>query len=466
MLDSRWPLIAGASLLLAGAPALADDPERLEADLRAMFGGHGSFELGEVSGALLRRRATAEDLVFETDEGERLRLARYIVKGDYDSPDEVILEGLRLEDGLTELPLMSAERIVLGEPSRAVFPLDGDLAPEEVRIGSLAIDDIVIDMASELAEELFQGAAFREGGGRLTIARVRGESLSRDAIGMLEITEVAGTGQDLGDLGAGSFTLGSLRLEGLAGLEGAGEETLELLAIRDIDIASDRLVATLAELDLDGDFSDGIGGLSLDGIRLDLARMIELAPEQERAQLRMASKVLTDGSGELRLDATFLGDWEEEGGRSILRSNSRVTVHEALRLLIDIELPVVLPDGVSPEAVFSDADLLEAATLLGGEIHLTLADQGLFGRLATLGAAMEGVTEAQYLEQVRTQAQGFGMLFGPQVQAVLTGLVDLMAGAAEELEVGITLPAESNLETWAGDPMALPDKLSLSVETR
>lgn len=466
MPDSRWPLIAGVSLLLAAASALADDPERLEADLRAMFGGHGSVELGEVSGALLRSRATAEDLVFETDEGERLRLARYIVNGDYDSPDELILEGLRIEDGLTELPLMSAERIVLGEPSRAVFPLYGDLVPEDVSFGSLAIDDIVIDLASELAEELFQGAAFRGSEGRLTIARVRGESLAHDAIGMLEITDVAGTGQDLDDLGSGSFTLGSLRLEGLAGLDGDQEESLALLALRDLDIASDRLVGTLAALDLDGDFGDGSGGLSLEDFHVDLARMIALAPEEERTRLRMASNVLTDGSGELRLDAAFLGDWEEEGGRSVLSSESRVTAHDALRLLFDIELPVVLPDGVAPADVFADSDLLEAATLLGGDLHLTLADQGLFARLATLGAAMEGVTEAQYIEQLRTQAQGFGMMFGAQVQSILMGLVDLLEGSASELAIDITLPAESNLATWTDDPMGVPDKLSLSVETR
>ncbi|MFY0991106.1 hypothetical protein [Halomonas sp. C05BenzN] len=451
--------------LLGACGVAAADAERLEADLRALFGEGGNLSLGEVSSAMMRSRVSAENIVFEAQEGERLLIERYIVSGDYDSPDEVILEGLRIEDSLTELMLVSVERIVLGEPSRAVLPLDGGLAPEALRIGSLAIDGIDIDLASEIAEDLFQGSAFREGEGRLTIDRVRGEALSHSAIGMLEFSDVAGTGQDLGDLGTGSFSLASLRLEGLAGLDGE-EETLDLLALRDLDIASDRLVGSLEELNLDGDFSDGVGGLRLEGFHLDLARMIELAPEEERTQLRMASNVLTDGSGELRLDAAFLGNWEEDGDRSILRSDSQVTAHDALRLLFDIELPLVLPDGIAPVEVFADTDLLEAATLLGGEIHLTLADLGLFGRLATLGAAMEGVTEAQYIEQARTQAQGFGMMFGPQVQSVLMGLVDLLEGNASELAIGITLPAESDLETWAGDPLALPDKLSLSVEAR
>lgn len=58
------------------------------------------------------------------------------------------------------------------------------------------------------------------------------------------------------------------------------------------------------------------------------------------------------------------------------------------------------------------------------------------------------------------------MMFGPQVQAVLTGLVALMEGSAEELEVSVTLPGESRLESLADDPLALPDRLDMRVETR
>ena len=55
---------------------------------------------------------------------------------------------------------------------------------------------------------------------------------------------------------------------------------------------------------------------------------------------------------------------------------------------------------------------------------------------------------------------------GPQVQAVLTGLVALMEGSAEELEVSVTLPGESRLESLADDPLALPERLDMRVETR
>lgn len=470
----RGRCIGGAAVLaalFAATPALADDAERgpaerLEADLRALFGENGQVEIGEVSSALLRSRVTAEEVVYLGEEGERLVIDRYVVSGDYDSPDEVTLEGVRLEDSLSELALMQIERIVLGEPSRAVFPLDDSLAPEDVRIGRLTIDDITLDLASELAEKVFHDSPLSDGQGRVTIARVRGESLSHAAIGHFEITDMAGTGENLGEFGAGSFTLASLAFEGLTGIDREGEESLESLVLQDFAIDSDRLVGNLERLSVDGDFSDGQGGVEIDDFHADLARMIELAPEEERSQLRMASNVLTDGSGQLRLDAAFLGNWEAGDDHSLITSDSQVTVHDALRLLFDVTLPVVLPDGVAPEAVFTDAERLETATLLGGEVRLTLAEQGLFGRLAMLGAAMEGISESQYLEQARTQAEGFGMMFGPEVQQFFLGLVALAEGAAEEVEVVVTLPAESNLETYTGDPLALPDKLSLKVETR
>ncbi|WP_254275467.1 hypothetical protein [Halomonas sp. 3H] len=448
--------------LVAAPPALADE-ERLESDLRALFAGHGHLEIGDVSGALLRERVTAEALRFDSDEGERLLIDRYRVSGDYDRPDEVLVEGVRLEDALTEMLLIGIERIVLGAPSRAVLPLDDEEAMASMRLGSVAVDGLVVELASEMVAEL-SGEPMGEG--RLSVARIRGEGISREAIDWLEITDVAGTGQDLDELGSGAFTLGRLRLEGLSGLDEEDAEELSLLELDDLAVEAERMVGSLARLHIDGDFADGEGGVRVDELRLDLARMIELAPEEERTRLRMANNVLTDGSGALHLDAAFRGDWQPGEAHGVLRSDSELTLHDALRLVLDIELPLVLPEDAEPAELFADSELLEAATLLGGEVTLILSDRGLFGRLATLGAALEGISETQYLEQARTQAQGFGMMFGPQVQAFLIGLVELMEGSASELELAISLPAESNLETFTGDPLALPDRLSLRVETR
>ncbi|MFQ3787932.1 hypothetical protein [Halomonas sp. A29] len=456
-----------AFVALMGACGVATaSPERLEADLRALFGEGGSLSLGKVSSAMLRSRVTAEDIVFEAQEGERLLIERYIVSGDYDAPDEVMLEGIRIEDSLTELTMMSAERIVLGEPSRAVFPLHTELDPKEVRLGSLAIDGLVFEMASELAEELLFDTPLQSGQGRMTIDKIRGESLSHAAIGMLELTGVAGVAEELDEFGSGSFTLASLRLEGLTGIDTEGEEKLASLVMSDFVVEASELTGSLALLDIDGDFEDGKGGVRLEGLHVDLARMIELAPEDERTQLRMVSNVLTNGSGELRLDAAFLGSWKEKGEHSVLVSDSQIDMHDALRLAFDINLPVLLPTGVIPADAFADMQWLESATLLGGDLRLSLTDQGLFARLATLGAAMEGITESQYIEQARTQAQGFGMMFGPEAQAVLLGLVELLEGAAEQLEVRMTLPSQSTMSSYTSDPLGLPSKLNLKVETR
>ncbi|WP_416137707.1 hypothetical protein ACM26W_14635 [Halomonas sp. HK25] len=379
--STRASALSALPLSLAlglATPALADTDrgptDRLEADLQAFFAGEGTLEIGDVSSALLRSRVTAEDLRFESHDGERLSVERYIVSGDYERPDEVTLEGIRLEAFLDEPAVMGIERVVLSDPGRAVPPRDEDALAEQ--------------------------------------------------------------------------WLGSLALSGL---------NLEL---------SEGPVASLASLRLDGGLEDGSGGLWVEALELDLARMIDQAPADERTRLRMISNVLTDGSGQLRLDAAFDAEWEERDGHTRLASEGYIDLVDALHLAHAVTLPVLLPEGVNAAELFTDEALLETATLLGGDLRLTLGDRGLFPRLVTLGAAMGGVSEAQYMEQARTQAQGFGMMLGPQVQAFLSGLVELMEGSAETLELTVTLPAESRLDGLADDPLALPERLDLHVETR
>lgn len=467
-------LSTAAWLAVAATPAFAD-AERLEADLRALFSDQGTLAIGSVEEAMIRDRVTAEALVFDSAEGERLLIERYVVSGDYDSPDEVTVEGVRLEDGLTELALLEIDQLVFGEPSRAVLPLGDHTALEEVTLGSLAIDGIVLDLTSRATEALFADTPLSQGEGRMTVDQVRGEALSRDAIGWLEITGVDGVGQNLDELGDGSFSLASLRLEGLTGLDEEGAEELESLRLEELAIDSDRLVGSLAAIVMTSDLAERRGEMELDDFRLDLARMIELAPEEERTQLRMVSNVLTDGSGELRLDAAFNSQWRDEAQdgsqvdsqeQGVLNSSGTINLHEALALALMAELPMRLPEGVDPTELFGNDRLLNEVTLLGGELELSVGDEGLFGRMITLGAAMQGVSEDVYLEQARTQAQGFGMMFGPRVQALLEGLVALAEGAASELVINATLPANSRFDTMAEDPLALPEQLDLRVDTR
>ena len=366
-----------AAFMLPVAPALAD-AERLEADLRALFAGRGELSLGEVSTSLLGGETRAEEIRFTGHDGERLWVERYVVAGDYDAPDAVTLEGVRLEGDVEELeaPLtIAVEEVALDAPDRAVPPRD-DEALEEAWFDGVTLTSLAIDHREE----------------RLA------------------------------------------RLERLA---------------------------------LDNDFADGEGGLWLDALTLDLTRMIALSPEEERTRLRMASNVLTDGSGELRLDAAFDARWEPEDEREgRLVSDGELTLRDGLVFGLDLDSLLVLPEEGDVATLMAEGTLLEEAALGGGRLELRLAERGLFDRLATLGATMEGISKAQYLEQARTQAEGFGMMFGPQVRDLLNGLVDLMAGGAESLVVTLDLPAEERLERFAEDPLALPERFAMRVETR
>lgn len=182
--------------------------------------------------------------------------------------------------------------------------------------------------------------------------------------------------------------------------------------------------------------------------------------------MRMFSNILTDGSGKLALDAHFAGHWEEQAHHSVLGGDGRIALNEALGLSLDLNLPMMLPDDVAPMDALRDTRLLETATLLGGDIALTLDDKGLLERLVILGATLEGVPETQIIEQARTQAQGFGMMLGPEIQSVLMGMVELIEGNASQLMLDIKLPAESNVQAYVEDPLGLPSQLSVQVETR
>ncbi|MBB3231114.1 hypothetical protein [Halomonas stenophila] len=463
---TRGAALAALLLGLSG-PALAD-AERLEADLRALFADTpGELSIGEVSDSLLGGSTTAEDLVFVGDNGDRLRLDRYTVEGDYDRPDEVVMEGLRLEAQDDEPGVISAERLVVGEPSRPLLalhdlPLDGEFAAAELAIDGLAMSRETPRTRVEGGKEVFLGTAT----GRLTIEHLYATELSRQAIGSLEMTGIRGSGEQLEDIGDGHVSVAAVSLAGLRGLDREEERTLERLELTDLSIEAERLVATLERLRLDGDMTDGAGGMWLESLELDLARMVELAPEDEQTQLRMASNVLTGGSGRLTVDAAFDGAWETVGPKSLLTGESQITAGDAFRWTLDTELPVRLPEGVEPSTYLAEMDSLEGVTLLGGEIETTLTELGLFGRMPAVMAASWGVSEADFLAQARTQAKGFGTMLGAEFGAILDGVVDMMEGKASELVIHLSLPAETGMDKLADDPLMLPSKLSMRVETR
>lgn len=467
--------LLAASLLSHSLPALADErgptergptergpTERLEADLRALFAEEGTLAIGEVEEALLRDRVTAHDLHYAGPDGQQLWLDRYVVSGDYDRPDEVRIEGIRLETPGREQSRLVAETLLIDAPSRAVLPLHEETWPADVTVGGLTIEALAAEYDAQAS-----GQAAGKGRGRIAVERLQAEGVSRDALDTLEASGVKGKAAGDDEFGSGTFSLDFARVEGLRGLQGPAEDReLDRLEVHDLNLDFDRLVASLASLEADGDMTDGEGGFRLEALELDLARMIALAPEAERTRLRMLSNVLTDGSGRLRIDADSSGRWESGEAASRLLGEMTLTADGAFGWALDADLPVRLPEGVVPTDYLARMESFEGVTLLGGRIDATLTDLGLFGRLPTIMAASQGVSEAAFLEQARTQAQGFGMMLGPEIEAFFSGLVAMMSGEASELAIALTLPAESELEALSADPLALPERLEMRVESR
>ncbi|XGA80836.1 hypothetical protein OR573_04050 [Halomonas sp. CH40] len=449
---------------LLASPLVQASAERLEGDLGELFA-PGELSIGKVSESSRASQVVAENIVFEGRDGERVLVERYVVNGDYNAPDDIQLENMRIEDTLTGKPLLSIESVTLDEPGMAVITEKAWQDPS-FELTQFAMNGLVVSLDSEVADEVWQELSLEQGAGQLTVEDIQGNSLSASAIGALEFSNMAMRGNNIDELGDVSLMIGRFRVEDVQGLQQEELDSIGALSLERLTMESDTLAASLALLSLDGDLSDGAASVQLESLELDLNRMIALAPPEERTQMRMVANVLTDGKGLLGIDADFLARWEEQASQSLLGGDGQIALRDALGLSLNVELPVILPEGVTPVDVLTDREPLDNATLLGGEAVLTLDDHGLLTRLVTLAATLEGVTEEQILEVARTQARGYGVVFGPEVEAVLMGGMTLLEGRASQMIMSITLPAESRLDTYADDPLGLPDLLSLEVETR
>ncbi|XKF16760.1 hypothetical protein LL947_06470 [Halomonas sp. BLK-85] len=451
------------TVCLFASPLVQASAEQLEADLAELFA-EGELSMGEVNDASSGGQVVAEDIVFEGQDGQRILVERYSVNGDYDAPDDIQLENIRIEDNRIDKPLLSIESLMLAEPGMAVLT-DQALQDPAFELAQFAIDGLVVSLDSEVAEEMWRELAMEQGTGQLTIESIQGASLSATAIGELEFRNLAMQGNNMDELGDVSLVIGRLRIEDVQGLQQEELERIGAMSLERLSMDSDTFAASLASLNLDGDLSDGAAQVEMEALELDLDRMIALSPREERTQRRMVANVLTDGTGLLGMDADFMVRWEELANQSLLGGDGQIFLRDALGVSLNVELPVQLPEGVTPVDVLSDRVTLDDATLLGGEATLTLDDHGLLTRLVTLAATLEGVTEEQILEVARTQARGYGMVFGSQIEAVLMGGMTLLEGGASQMIMRITLPDESRLNTYTDDPLGLPDLLSLEVET-
>ena len=446
------------------SPLVQASAERLEEDLGELFA-NGELSIGKLDESSRASQVVAENLVFEGRDGERVLVERYVVHGDYGAPEEVQLENIRIEDSQTDEPLLSIENVTLDKPGVAVIT-DQAWEDPSFELAQFAIDGLVVSLNSDVADERWQALSLDQGAGQLTIESLQGKSLSASAIGVFEFSNMAMQANNTDELGDVSLVVGRFRVEDVKGLQQQELESIGALSLERLTMESDKMAASLALLNMDGDLNDGAASVQVESLELDLNRMIALAPPEERTQMRMVANVLTDGTGLLGMDADFIARWEDQTSQSLLGGDGQISLRDALGLHLNVELPVILPEGVTPIDILSDRMPLDSATLLGGEAVLTLDDHGLLTRLVTLAATLEGVTEEQVLEVARTQARGYGMMFGPKVEAVLMGGMALLEGRASQLIMSIVLPAESRLDAYANDPLGLPDLLSLEVETR
>ena len=448
---------------LLASPLVQASAEQLEADLGALFT-NGELRIGKVSDASSGAQVVAEDIVFKGQDGQRILVERYSVNGDYDAPDDIQLDNIRIEDNRVDKPVLSIESLMLTEPGMAVIT-DQALQHPSFELAQLAIEGLVVSLDSDVADELWRELAVEQGAGQLTIDSIQGKSLSANAIGELEFRNMAMQGTNIDELGDLSMLIGRFQVEEVQGLQQEGFDHTGVMSLERLTLESDLMAASMASFNMDGDLSDGAAHVQMEALELDLKRMIALAPPEERTQMRMLVNVLTDGTGLLGMDADVIAHWEEQATQSLLGGDGQISLRDALGVSLKVELPVKLPEGVTPVDALNDRATLDKSTLLGGEAEFTLDNQGLLTRLVTLAATFEGVTEEQILEVARTQAQGYGMMFGSQIEAMLMAGMALLEGNASQMTLRITLPDESRLETYAADPLGLPELLSLEVET-
>lgn len=464
--------------LLAFAAQASADSERLEADLRALFAeSEGELTIGELSDSLFGGSSTAEELVFRQPGGETLRIDRYAVEGDYDSPDRVVIDGLTLSAQDAETSVLSATKLTLGKPERAVVDV------ERLADGRLpAADSLAVEELAFVADEQSAGAdtefheLLEDFVGRIELDRLELSQLSENSVDGVSLAGLSGEFEKLEDLGAGRISLESLVMNGITmpnpesgahADESDSVPSIKTLELSNLEVDSDTLVASIDSVSGDQDWSDGQTRGSIDNLVIDLGRMLELMPAEQRTQARMVANVLTGGTGVVTLNAGGTGTLDEkDDGTADYQSQGTIELDDAFSLDLSLEALLLPPSDVEVADYVTrigqgDYELLDFES---GKARLGIADRGLFGRMPSVIAAAQGISEAEFLAQARTQAKGMGNMFGPEVASVLIGLVDMMEGAAGQMVVSVTLPSYADLQASTDDPLGLPDRLSMTVE--
>lgn len=345
----------------------------------------------------------------------------------------------------------------------------GSWLPTQAETNSLKTNVSAESLAIEFAEEKALGSSGATISGQVSVDDFQATGFSQNAIDSLTINGLEGNTENVDEIGSGTFSVGSVLVKGLRNLQDSDELEVDRLELRDLDLDFDQLIASLATLDFDTGTANHDNRFTLEALALDLDHLIAQAPKDDRTPLRTVSNLLTNGSGVLRMDAETAGRWESGDTTTRLIGTSHISADDAFGWTVETDLTVRLPEGEALEAFLAEKNVvanMQDVTLLGGNIEMTLAEEGLLERLPASLAATQGITEAQLMDQAHTQADGYGQMYGPEVKKIATGLLAMMEGEASALDIHLTVPAENNLEMLSSDPLALPEKFDMKVERR
>ncbi|BBI49645.1 hypothetical protein HORIV_20660 [Vreelandella olivaria] len=272
-----WRLTTGLSALLLSGTVSASS-EQLEADLRQrMAGENDRLTFSRIYEDEATQRYIAEEVAITHTNGDVITIERYSVEGDYERPDQVVMDGIAVREAAQSAPLLSIATLVLPEPSRAVFSTeDVDQAVENVAFKAMTARDITLRLDGGVTESVLDDMNTTYPEGQIHISGFTLEGLSRNALQLLEIEDVSAELTDLESGITSELALANLRIEQLVGLDRTGEESVEHAELNGFSLIGDNWQAVLERLWVNGSSYSGDAGF--EGAYFDVAELIHLVP--------------------------------------------------------------------------------------------------------------------------------------------------------------------------------------------
>jgi hypothetical protein len=454
-------LTAGVSLLLLSG-AVSASPQQLEAELRERLASESSaFTVAQVYEQ--PDAIVAENIAITYANGHVFTIERYLVEGDYDRPDNVVIDGMAVSEAGDSIPFLSVASIELPNASQAVPSMDEMSAPDMV-LEALNARDITVNLPGEAADTFLSELDSPPFEGQLHIETLTLEEVSSSTIGLFDIQGVSADFNDLKNDISSVFSLANLRVEQLTGIDTPGEESVEHAALNGMNLSGDGWSVALDNAWVEG--NSYMGDAGFEGAFFDIGGLLPLLPLEQRQGFETFSKVLTGGSGQLQAEGRSHSRWEEEEETDRLISDGYLRLSGAAGIEYSLDLPISLPKSVSIEQAMQTPELFESATLHGGEVVVAYSDEGLLPRLTTEIAANESISEAQAISMAMGQVRQLGPSLGLQITKLMTGMVDIMAGHSQALTVNVALPDPFTFNQFMMNPMRSTERFTLTFELK